>query len=232
MPDTSYQPKVYREQGGDRQVIASGGALDVESGGELDIESGGSFKLAGVAVTASAAELNKTDGLTASVAELNTMDGITATTAELNIMDGVTATAAELNKTDGLTATPAELNVLDGAPMGATMVVGSESGNAINVTVQLEDADGADLAVRGSVLAYLSDDANGDSIAGTAPDGGVAIGTDGLVIPVVTNKAMQLVSEADGDIDLDITESGIDTWYLILVMPNGKLLASAAITFA
>ena len=50
MADTSYQPKVYTEQGGDRKVIASGGSLDVESGGELDIESGGAFKLAGTQV--------------------------------------------------------------------------------------------------------------------------------------------------------------------------------------
>ena len=46
-----YQPRVYREQGGARQVIASGGALDVESGGEIDIESGGAFKIAGTAVS-------------------------------------------------------------------------------------------------------------------------------------------------------------------------------------
>lgn len=113
-----------------------------------------------------------------------------------------------------------------------TIAVGAESTNVINVTVQLKDAAGDDLAVRGSVLAYLSDDANGDSIAGTAPDGGVAIGTDGLLIAQVANKAFQLVSEADGDIDIDITESGADTWYLILVMPDGRLVASEAITFS
>lgn len=61
MANTNYQPKVYREQGGNRQVVASGGALDVESGGELDIESGGALKLAGTQVTATAAELNKLD---------------------------------------------------------------------------------------------------------------------------------------------------------------------------
>lgn len=58
MPDTTYQPLVYREQGGSRQVVASGGSLDIESGGEIDIESGGSLKLAGTAVTATAAKLN------------------------------------------------------------------------------------------------------------------------------------------------------------------------------
>ena len=36
----SYVPKVYRDQGGDRQVIASGGTLLVESGATLTIEDG------------------------------------------------------------------------------------------------------------------------------------------------------------------------------------------------
>lgn len=113
-----------------------------------------------------------------------------------------------------------------------TINVGADAGTTVAITIQLKDSAGADLAVRGSVLAYLSDDANGDSIAGTAPDGGVAIGTDGLSIPLIAGKAFQLVSEADGDIDLVVTESGADTWYLILVMPDGKLVASGAITFS
>src|SRR5690606_26451158 len=50
----------YSEPGGARQVI--GGELDVASGGELDIESGGALKIGGIAVSASAAELNLADG--------------------------------------------------------------------------------------------------------------------------------------------------------------------------
>lgn len=65
MVDSSYLTKVYMEQGGDRQVVASGGSFDVESGGEVDFESGAALKLAGTEVTASAAELNVTDGATA-----------------------------------------------------------------------------------------------------------------------------------------------------------------------
>ena len=62
MAAPSYQTsRVYREQGGGRMVVASGASLDVESGGEADIESGGSLKLAGAAITATAAELNALD---------------------------------------------------------------------------------------------------------------------------------------------------------------------------
>ena len=114
----------------------------------------------------------------------------------------------------------------------ASITVGAEATNAIPVTIQLQDAEGTALASRRSVFAYLSDDANGDSVAATAPDGNVAIGTDGVLIPVVTDKAFQLTSEADGDIDLSIGESGIDTWYLVVVLPDGRLTVSDAITFA
>jgi hypothetical protein len=175
-----YASKTYTEPGGDRQVIGSGGSLDVESGGELDIEAGGAFKIAGVAVTPSAPELN----------------------------------------------------VLNAAPMAASFTIGNEASNTRNVAIQLKDADGADMAQRASVLAYLSEDANGDSIVTNAPNGGVTIGTDGLAIPLVANKAFQLVSEADGDIDLNVVDNTARNMYLIIALPNGKLAASAVIAFA
>jgi len=113
----------------------------------------------------------------------------------------------------------------------ATITVVGEVSNEVDVTIQLTDANGDDLAVRGSVFAYLSDDANGDAIVATAPDGGWAIDTDGLLIPVVAGKAAVLVSEADGDIALTITEAGAKTAYLIIVLPEGRLVASTVLTW-
>lgn len=122
---------------------------------------------------------------------------------------------------------------LGGSPgLGApAFVVGAEAGNVINVGIQLKTIAGADLAERASLLAYLSDDANGDSVAGTAPDT-VAIGADGVAIPLVAGKAWLLTSEADGDIDINFTEDGADTWYLVVVLPSGRRAISGAITFA
>lgn len=37
MADATYSPKVYKTNGGDKQVVASGGTLDIESGGALEI---------------------------------------------------------------------------------------------------------------------------------------------------------------------------------------------------
>lgn len=132
---------------------------------------------------------------------------------------------------DGLTATAGELNLNDGQVASATFVVGAEDADVINVAVQLKDAAGADMAIRSGLPWYLSSDANGDALA-TAPNGGIAIGTDGLLIETLDNQAGIVISEADGDIDVDITDTGTPTMYLVLVLPNGKLAASGAITFA
>ena len=125
-------------------------------------------------------------------------------------------------------------------PIDATIAVGDEVTNVINVAIQLLGANGKDMTQRGSVLAYLSDDAYGDSVVATEHSGAVAIGTDGLLIPVLTGVAasekaktiFQLTSEADGDIDINITEAGTKTAYLVLVLPSGKLVVSGAITHA
>jgi len=63
----------YKEQGGARWVI--GGSLDVAPGGDLDVESGATLKIAGTAVTSTAAELNKLDGASATTAQIDSIDG-------------------------------------------------------------------------------------------------------------------------------------------------------------
>ena len=122
---------------------------------------------------------------------------------------------------------PFEANVVG----GVDFTIGSESSNVINVALQLNDVRGNAVGQRCGVFAYLSDDANGDSVVATAPDT-VAIGTDGLAIETVADKAFQLISETDGDIDLDIGKTGADTYYLVVVLPDGTLVVSDAITFA
>lgn len=63
---------------------------EVFSGTKGTIDVAGIF-LNGTEITATAAEINKLDGVTATTAELNLIDGVTATTAELNYVDGVTS---------------------------------------------------------------------------------------------------------------------------------------------
>lgn len=117
--------------------------------------------------------------------------------------------------------------------LDATITVGAEATNAINVAVQFTDRDnGNEIGERVAVPFYLADDAAGDTPATTAPNGGIAIGTDGALIELAANLSGLAVSESDGDLDITLTDTGTPTFYLILVMPDGKLVPSGAITFA
>ena len=142
----------------------------------------------------------------------------------------ITNAIDEIATLDGLTATTAELNLLDNQVAGATIVVGTEATNVINVAVQFTDAAGADMATPVCVPFYLASDAAGLDPLTTAHDGGIAIGTDGALIESVANLSGLAISEADGDLDIDITDAGAFTAYLVFVMPNGSLVVSGVIT--
>ena len=116
-------------------------------------------------------------------------------------------------------------------PTDATITVGTEDTNVVNVAIQLTDGNGDDLANVAAVYFYISDDSGGDGVAATAPAGGIAIGTDGKIAQVVSGKAGWLISEADGDIDIDVTETGTDTFYLVLILPSGETVVSSALSF-
>ena len=89
-----------------------------------------------VQVTASAANLNKLDGVTTSVAELNILDGVTATTNEINKLDGATVSSAQLNFVDVSAGalTPSKAMVVDGNSTIDTVKTNALHLNGIQVT--------------------------------------------------------------------------------------------------
>jgi len=118
---------------------------------------------------------------------------------------------------------------------GVSYTIGAEDTNAITVNVQLQKADSAasDIDFSACVLMFLSDDSGGVGVSGTAPDTSVAAGTDGaLIVEHTADLVWTAQSESDGDIDIVITETGADTWYLVTVLPDGSQVVSDAITFA
>ena len=72
MADSSYSPKVYKKQGGNELVVASGGVVTVESGGILEVNTGGTITVNG-------------DDLIAEIAALSGLDS-----GELGVINGVT----------------------------------------------------------------------------------------------------------------------------------------------
>jgi hypothetical protein len=116
---------------------------------EIQPDLGSGWEVGGVAVTATAAELNILDGVTATAAELNILDGVTATTAEINVLDGVTATTAELNLLDGatialadITATATELNYVGGVTSGIQAQLDAKYVAATQATATWEAGSG------------------------------------------------------------------------------------------
>lgn len=115
----------------------------------------------------------------------------------------------------------------------ATITVGTEAANVINVAIQLSGGTyGRDVTRALAVKWYLSSDSAGQVPESTGPDA-IAVGTDGALLKSGDDSVIHgtLIFEADGDADLDITKSGADTFYLNLITPDGNLQTSGAITF-
>ena len=166
--------------GNDKWMIE--GEIEVQSGGVIDIESGASLKIAGTAITSSAAELN----------------------------------------------------VLDGQAASATITLGDEDGGVRTVTIQLKDGNGANVAAATGLRCYLATAATGQELGEITADGlAIASSGKGLFIANSSSKIDgTLVSDNTGLINAQITGDAGETYYLILILPNGKISASAAIAFA
>jgi len=119
---------------------------------------------------------------------------------------------------------------LEAQPFGARFVVGAEATNAIITTIQLTARDGEPLPKSVMVPFYISGAATGLTLLDPAPDGAVAIANSkGLMIQAVAKLAGYLVTNAKGEAEISITESGALTSYLVLAMPTGQLAISPAI---
>lgn len=125
-------------------------------------------------------------------------------------------------------------NPFQSGPARVKFTIGAEAGNVIRVTAQLLMANRAaqPSARRQNVRAYLTQSLTTLAVAGTAPSGTVVIGTKGTIVVADTAKlAFQITADANGEFNLDITEAGVATWYLVVV--NGTdVWASSAVTFA
>lgn len=124
------------------------------------------------------------------------------------------------------------ITAADITTMSATFTVGTEATNAINVAVQLKDGAGVNQAVRKALPWYLSSASTGATKLGTAPNSGTAIGTAGSLIEWTAELSGLMIFDATGAANIDITDSGTPTMYLVVVLPNGSLAVSGAITFA
>lgn len=110
---------------------------------------------------------------------------------------------------------------------------GAEASNVVNVAIQAKsDHSQNNLAVRAAFDFYFSDQSDGSNLAATAPSGTVAIGTNGIVMDLTgAKKIFRGVTNAAGAFDINITESGAKTMYVVVIAPNGRLIVSSALSW-
>ena len=111
--------------------------------------------------------------------------------------------------------------------VGASIAVGDESGNVRIIDIYLKTAQNANIGyVQPFWIAMFSSAAM--TTFATGGSTGIAIGTDGALLTVVTKKLFLATSEATGHVDLTWTDSGTESVSLAVILPNGCVVASAA----
>lgn len=108
--------------------------------------------------------------------------------------------------------------------------IAAEDNDTINVSLQFKSETGKNITQRVCVRAYIA--SSNSTLAVATPPTTVAIGTNGVCIEPVSNSYMELITTAAGVVDITIGKSGAATYYLVVVMPDGSLKVSDAITFA
>lgn len=116
--------------------------------------------------------------------------------------------------------------------LSASIAVGAEAANVIQVTVQAKTNGGTNLATETPITAWLVDsNSKTAAVTGTAPNSGWAAGVGRLLRSYTANKDAAWISNSSGVVRIDITHSSTGTWYLV-VQIGARLYISGAITFA
>lgn len=113
-----------------------------------------------------------------------------------------------------------------------TFTIGTEGSNTIKVTVTLLDAQGQAVGFA-FARCYLSDNADGSTLTATATTSALAIATKGVLLDIpTTGKVCDVISNNVGVFDLNIIQTATPTYYLVVILPDGTIVVSDAITFA
>lgn len=122
---------------------------------------------------------------------------------------------------------------LKGKAARVEFTLGTESANTRKVTIALKGAIKATAPVnRQTARVWLSDSASTLAATGTAPDGAVAVAAKGSIIVSPTAKTVHdVVFDANGEFDLNVTHSGAHTYYVCVALGN-EVVVSPALAFA
>lgn len=127
------------------------------------------------------------------------------------------------------------INLQSGAKVGrvcgASFNILEEVDDVITVSCQLTDADGVTVSESYALPVFISDSISGLGLCDTTPSGGIEAVNGYIVGTLASGKSWLWQSEVNGTIELDITEVGSKTLYLVVMLPCGMKVVSDAITF-
>jgi len=112
-------------------------------------------------------------------------------------------------------------------------VIPAEDTNVVAAELQLVDLAGQPVLKSMLLEIYLSSDA--DNITVAAADTAMAItaaGAGTLVLETTEGGIYTFQTDENGKLDIDVTDTGSLTRYLIAKLPNGELAVSSLLTFA
>lgn len=109
-----------------------------------------------------------------------------------------------------------------------TITVAAKVSTTINVAIQVKDYNANTPGVRTRVSAYLSTDSGGGNLAAAAPTGGVAIGSNGVLIPKTYNPSNALLKK--GTLLIDATPEKFKTTTTAVYSIGGAIFSKVATT--
>jgi dihydrodipicolinate synthase/N-acetylneuraminate lyase len=114
----------------------------------------------------------------------------------------------------------------------ATITIGDEATDARAITIQLKDANGANIDYAEYFeIVMFSSSAMTDFVA-TGGSTGLAAGASGKLQAIVAKKLFRAISTTAGLWAGTYTDTGSDAGYLAVRLPNGRIVAGGAVTNA
>lgn len=238
---------IYKEQGGAKQVVGSGGEIEVQSGATLDIQSGATFTVADGSLAAGDVALAEGNVLVGNASgNAVALNG----KADGKIMVGNGTTITSVAVSGDMTLTNAGVTAIGTGKVTSTMILDGtvavvDLANAVqdylpklallgandadgtgSMSIQLQDAAGNTLAGRALVRVWTSGTQYGAPSALT----GFTASTGTAVATVTANADLDVITDTNGVVVADINNGAPGTIWVMAELNGLVYSASIAIT--
>ena len=124
--------------------------------------------------------------------------------------------------------TPVWAQAGSGSTIQLDITIGEEAANEIEITLQLQDSSGNNITSgRHAFHTWLSDDVlSSFDFTSTPPEGILGINGTGII-----SNVYWITTLIDGVANIGIQETGEESWYLCVLMPDGSVNISDPIEF-